>query len=316
MAEPVGPPARSPDPLAGARSPAAEEPAAPALRFDGAVGDLHQAIRRHYDGLIDLYEELWGEHIHHGYWEPGAPAGDRHGAQVRMVDELAAFGGVEPGSRVADLGCGVGATGIRLAARLGCRVEGVTISPAQVARGREKARRAGVGGAVRCGLADALSTPFAPGAFDVVWSLESCELMPDKKAFLAECRRILKPGGRLVVATWCSRDAAPTAAEDTLLRRIYRDFAAAYVLPLEAYVELCREAGLTEVAAADWTPFARATWNLSVDIVKPFVRNASFIWRLVRAKGADTFRFLNSVPLMKRAYDLGVMRYGVFRARR
>jgi tocopherol O-methyltransferase len=40
------------------------------------------------------------------------------------------------------------------------------------------------------------------------------------------------------------------------------------------------------------------------------------VWKLVRAKGVDIFRFLNSVPLMRHAYDQGLMRYGVFRATR
>jgi tocopherol O-methyltransferase len=287
-----------------------------ALGFTGEVSDLHAAIRRHYDGLIDLYEELWGEHIHHGYWEPGAPPTDRHTAQVRMVDQLAAFGGVARSSRVADLGCGIAATGIHLARTLDCRVDGVTLSAAQVRRGREKVSQAGVAEKVELYLADALHTPLPDRFYDVVWSLESCELMPDKLAFLRESHRLLKPGGELVVATWCSRDSSPTAQETTLLRRIYRDFAAAYVLPLADYRTLCAEAGFTEIESADWTAQARATWNLSVDIVKPFVRNASYIWRLVREKGADTFRFLNSVPLMKKAYDQGLMHYGVFRARR
>jgi len=287
-----------------------------ALGFAGEVSELHDAIRRHYDGLIDLYEELWGEHIHHGYWDPGAPPVSRHVAQARMVDEVAAYGGVARGSRVADLGCGIGATGIQLAGKLGCRVDGVTLSVAQVRRGREKVRRAGEEGQVDFVLADALRTPLPDSSYDVVWSLESCELMPDKLAFLREGLRLLKPGGQLVVATWCSRDADLTPQETTLLRRIYRDFAAAYVLPLASYRALCEEAGFEAIETADWTAQARATWNLSVDIVKPFVRNASYIWRLVREKGTDTFRFLNSVPLMKKAYDQGVMHYGVFRARR
>jgi tocopherol O-methyltransferase len=86
------------------------------------------------------------------------------------------------------------------------------------------------------------------------------------------------------------------------------------VLPLASYEALCRDLGYTDVRAADWTDRVRDTWKLSTDIVRPFVRDPSYVWKLVRAKGVDIFRFLNSVPLMKQAYDRGVMRYGVFRA--
>jgi tocopherol O-methyltransferase len=281
-----------------------------------SVEDLHRAIREHYDGLIDLYEEMWGEHIHHGYWEPDAPQTGRHEAQRRTVTELAAFCEVPEGARVLDAGCGIGAAAIMLAADRNCTVEGITLSEQQVRRAEEKARAAGVLDRTSFSLMDALHTDYPDASFDVVWSLESCELMPDKRAFLAECFRVLRPGGRLAVATWCCRDERLTPAEVKLLRRIYRDFAVSHTLPLAHYARLCQETGYTAVATADWTDYVRATWKVSTDTVKPLLKDPSYIWRLVRAKGVNIFRFANSVPLMKQAYDAGLMRYGVFCATR
>lgn len=278
--------------------------------------DLHRAIREHYDGLIDLYEEMWGEHIHHGYWEPGAPATGRHQAQERTVAELAAFCGLPDGARVLDAGCGVGAAAIMLARDHHCTVEGITLSEQQVRRAEQKAREAGVAGRTDFKLMDALRTEYKDASFDVVWSLESCELMPDKEAFLAECFRVLRPGGRLAVATWCCRDEHLTPAEVRLLRRIYRDFAVSHVLPLTYYAKLCEETGYTAVTTADWTDYVRDTWKVTTDTVKPLLKDPSYIWRLVRVKGVNIFRFANSVPLMKQAYDAGLMRYGVFCATR
>lgn len=277
------------------------------------VPELHRAIQEHYDGLIQLYEDLWGEHIHHGYWDEGQ-TGDRHQAQVRAVDRLVEFAGVPAGSRVLDAGCGVGASAIHLAAELGCDVEGITLSAEQVARAEQKAQQAGVAGRTRFRQLDAMATGYPDDSFDVVWAFESCELMPDKAAFLAECRRVLRPGGVLAVATWCARDDRLTPSEVRLLRRIYRDFVVSHVLPLREYEDLCHRLGYADVRVADWTDRVRETWALSTDIVRPFVRDPSYIWKLVRAKGVDIFRFLNSVPLMKQAYDRGVMRYGVLRA--
>jgi tocopherol O-methyltransferase len=281
----------------------------------GSVADLHQAIREHYDGLIDLYEEMWGEHIHHGYWDADDPA-DRHQAQERTVRELVAFGEIPVGARVLDAGCGIGASAIMLARDFGCEVDGITLSAEQVRRAREKAAAAGVTPRARFEVMDATHTGYEPGSFDVVWSLESCELMPDKRAFLAECRRVLRPGGRLAVATWCVRDEQLTQTEVRLLRRIYRDFAASHALPLEHYARLCEEAGFTDVATAEWTGNVRRTWKLTSETVRPLLRDPSYIWRLVRVKGVNIFRFANSVPLMKQAYDQGLMHYGVFRADR
>lgn len=56
-------------------------------------------------------------------------------------------------------------------------------------------------------VGDALQQPFADGQFDLVWSLESGEHMPDKAQFVGELARVCAPGGRVIVVTWCHRCA-------------------------------------------------------------------------------------------------------------
>jgi tocopherol O-methyltransferase len=73
---------------------------------------LNSAVERYYDTTLDLYEELWGEHVHHGYWDPGERPGingaDRHAATDRLVHELVAYADIQPGSKILDIGCGIG----------------------------------------------------------------------------------------------------------------------------------------------------------------------------------------------------------------
>lgn len=58
-------------------------------------------------------------------------------------------------------------------------------------------------------VADALQQPFQDGEFDLVWSLESGEHMPDKRRFVGELARVCAPGGRIIIVTWCHRQAPP-----------------------------------------------------------------------------------------------------------
>ena len=153
-----------------------------------------------------------------GWASAAEAAGGRHEAQQRTVRELVAFGGVPAGARVLDSGCGIGASAIMLAKDLDCTVDGITLSHEQVRRVEEKAAAAGVSDRTRFRVMDALHVDYPDETFDAVWSMESCELMPDKRAYLAECARVLKPGGTLVVATWCSRDDKLTGSEVRLLR--------------------------------------------------------------------------------------------------
>src|SRR5436305_1557670 len=94
--------------------------------------DLPQTARDvsgHYDELDRAYRDIWGEHVHHGYWVSGreSPA-EAAEALVRLVaDRL----DPHPGQEVCDIGCGYGATGGWLAEHRRVRVTGFTISEAQ-----------------------------------------------------------------------------------------------------------------------------------------------------------------------------------------
>src|SRR5258708_3737860 len=116
-------------------------------------------IREHYDRLSVLYSVLWGEHIHHGYWEDHeSPAV----AQVQLVARLAGRAEVPHGARVLDVGCGLGGSAFWLARHRDCSVTGVTISPIQVRMAAERARAQNLAGQVHFLVADANHLELAP----------------------------------------------------------------------------------------------------------------------------------------------------------
>src|SRR5918997_3081488 len=92
------------------------------------------AVAEHYDELDRFYREIWGSHVHHGYWETGDESPDR--AVEALIALVARRLDLEPGQRVCDIGCGYGATARYLAERHRVRVTGVTISAIQAERAR------------------------------------------------------------------------------------------------------------------------------------------------------------------------------------
>lgn len=283
--------------------------------------DLNQAVERYYDSTIDLYEGLWGEHVHHGYWDPGqspvADGPDRHAASERTVRELAEFAAVPAGSQVLDAGCGIGGPALYLARRLGCRVEGITLSSQQVVRATERAREAGLADQLSFRQLDAVRTDYPDASFDVVWALESLEHIPDRAAFLAEALRVLRPGGVLAVSTWCVRDGELDPAAADLLAEIYERQAIPSLPPFGSYDRWCRQAGFTDVRVADWTPYVRNTWDTDFAGVERLdLHDHSFLRDVARRKGVAALRFFYAIPLMKRAYDDGVMYYAAVAARK
>jgi len=78
------------------------------------------------------------------------------------------------------------------------------------ARGFAAARK--LGDRVAFEQADYTRTPFPAASFDVVWALESLCHAPDKAAFYREAARLLRPGGRLVIAEYV-RAARPLSTQ-------------------------------------------------------------------------------------------------------
>jgi len=279
---------------------------------------LNPAVERYYDTTLDLYEELWGEHVHHGYWDPGerpdADGADRHAATDRLVRELVAYAAVPAGAHVLDVGCGIGGPALYLAGALGCTVAGITLSALQAARANEKAQAAGLTDKAEFHRKDALDTGYADGTFEVVWALESLMHIPDRAAFFAEALRLLRPGGTLAVATWAVCDGGLTAEQDALVGQILRHQVMPNFSSLAQHERLARDAGFADVASADWSDAVANSWDPGFAQIRRFEHGRSLMRELARDRGVDVLGFFYAGPLMKQGFDTGVMRYGALRA--
>jgi tocopherol O-methyltransferase len=159
------------------------------------VAQYYRETRWQYRGLWTGKKSLA---LHYGYWADGIS--NHVDALHKMNEILADKVSIRPGELVLDAGCGWGGSAIWLAQHRGARAHGINIEAEQVAKAQEKARLFGVEDSVTFSVQDYTRTNFADAAFDVVWAIESVCYSRDKRDFLREAHRILKPGGRLVVA--------------------------------------------------------------------------------------------------------------------
>jgi ubiquinone/menaquinone biosynthesis C-methylase UbiE len=108
---------------------------------------------------------------------------------------------IGPSDRILDLGCGTGIVARKLRERLGggARITGVDASAEMIAAARTLAPE------IEWREANAMSLPFDDASFDLVVCQHMLQFTPDPLVALAEARRILVPGGRLVLATWRPR---------------------------------------------------------------------------------------------------------------
>ncbi len=109
--------------------------------------------------------------------------------------------GLKPGQCALDVAGGTGDLSLLMAPLVGGsgRVILSDINPRMLQRGRERVVDHGMAGSVRCVLANAESLPFADQAFDCVTIGFGLRNITDKKAALASMRRVLRPGGQLLI---------------------------------------------------------------------------------------------------------------------
>jgi SAM-dependent methyltransferase len=205
---------------------------------------LHKLAERGVD-LDELTEDILQEHD------------QDHFGGLEAVDELAARAQIDSFCHVLDVCSGVGGPARYLAQRYRCRVTGLDITESRHQAAMRLTRLVGLSHWVDFRLGNALEMPFADASFDVVIGQEAWAHIPSKPRLIAECARVVRPGGRIAF-TDIVRGQGLTEAEETRLRSemTFLEFALA-----DDYVRLLEEAGCSVVECEDlgapWTEILR-----------------------------------------------------------
>lgn len=127
-----------------------------------------------------------------------APIDQFHIRGREATVELACRATLSPGSRILDVGCGLGGSARYLAAEWNCHVTGIDLTGEYIEAAKALAELTGLAGATSFLQGSALDLPFADGSFDAVWTEHVQMNIADKRTFYSEIFRVLVPGGRLL----------------------------------------------------------------------------------------------------------------------
>lgn len=159
-------------------------------------------IVSYYEQCHNAYRDAWNlDHnlqLNLGLWKKGTK--NLAQALKSLNLEVAAIAGLKEGHRVLDAGCGVGGTAISFARTYHCKVEGITITPHQVEKAKQNAKQAEVEQLTDFYLMDYHQTDFKDESFDLIIGIESICYADPKIDFLKEAYRLLKKGGKIVLA--------------------------------------------------------------------------------------------------------------------
>lgn len=227
-------------------------------------------IVAYYDETWFDYRALWlnkdNRAIHFGYWDDGAK--NHADSLVAMNRLMAQAVGVTNGDRVLDAGCGVGGTSMWLAEALDAEVVGITPVQGQVERANRYATERQLETKVSFLKDDYHSTSFDDASFDVVWAQESLCHSHDKEVFSKEMSRVLKPGGRLVIAEYLRFTRPLDPKNERLIHRWLSGWAIPDIETRDELVAALESAGFEQVEVRDLThgvaPSLRRLYRVSI----------------------------------------------------
>ena len=263
-----------------------------------------------------LLERLWGEHIHLGFYPPNKNIDFRE-AKVQFVHELVSWSGLDKlprGSRVLDVGCGIGGSSRILANYYGFNVTGITISPAQVKRAKELTPYE-----CKCNfkVMDALDLKFEEGTFDGVWSVEAGAHMNNKTKFADQMLRTLRPGGYLALADWNSRDLQtqpPSMLEKIILKQLLEQWVHPKFMSIKDFstILINNKNSSGQVISSNWNSFTNPSW---FDSIFEGMRRPNAILSLGPGAIIKSIREIPTILLMDWAFKKGLMEFGVYKCR-
>ena len=279
-----------------------------------------ESVAAAYDAWTDdrLLERLWGDHVHLGHYGDPPRRHDFREAKAAFVHELVRWSGLDQlpaGSKVLDVGCGIGGSARILARDYNLDVVGISISPAQVARATDLTTQ---GLSCRFEVMDALDLQMADHSFDAVWSVEAGPHMPDKQRYADELLRVLKPGGLLAVADWNRRDpsdGAMTKTERRVMRQLLNQWAHPEFASIAGFQQNLETSRYSQggISTDDWSQATLPSW---IDSIVEGIRRPRAVLGLGPNAVVQGLRETPTLLLMHWAFATGLMQFGVFKLKR
>lgn len=201
---------------------------------------VKEAASQGYDeNFIELVEMIYGE----GFLSQGGPAAVAHMVKGYALDNL----------KVLDIGAGLGGPALYLAECYSADITGLEPQQFLHARAVQAAHGRELKGSLQYVLMEHPGNlrQFENATFDLILSKETFLHipLPCKQAFFAEMRRILKPGGALIIMDWTSSGSLSSNTQ----KMMEMDAVAYHLLTEDSYRSLLEQAGFVSICVEDIT---------------------------------------------------------------
>jgi len=231
------------------------------------MNDAESKVINYYNHCYRNYRTYWKTDrnlsIHYGFYDTNHTTHDD--AVVNMNRVLATIANIKSEDYVLDVGCGIGGSVIWLAKNLGAQACGINIHAMQIKIAEEAARKNNVANLAQFSVRNFLKTGFPNETFDVVWDLESICHTEHKRDFVLEARRVLKEGGRLIIADYFLKSKNFSEGEKRHLDRWFDGWAIPNLITKEELQIYLRELGFKKIL------FKEITENVTPSSIRMFI---------------------------------------------
>ena len=274
--------------------------------------NYHKNIVDYYAQSENAYKDSWNLNnslaIHYGYWDEKVKSFPQ--SLLRMNEVMAEVAKVKNSDEILDAGCGIGGSSIFLAEKIGCSVTGISLSERQINKAKELAIEKKVEDKVDFRVMNYCATNFPNESFDIVWGCESICYADDKEQFIKEAYRLLKPGGRLVVADGFVTDFKNN--DRSTIRNWLTGWQVNYLETLDRFEEFMSETGFKNIFSSDISKF---TAHSSRRLYKfYFLANLYLLWKTITFSNRSTEMQRKNIAACKHQYygmRKGLWQYGL-----